>query len=311
MKVTSYISAGQYPVKLLAHYLCKNNAKPRIQPIHATINITNTCNLKCPYCATKDRRHFDPPMSFELFKYIVDGLQAEGLQAMSFSGGGDATLHKEFGKFVEYLSSCGIASALVTNGTQLHRINESVLQQLSWIRVSMDGWREEIPKMPDCIFPGVSWVYRVNDADNPILEKLVEMAEDGKIKHLRIHQDIYLADKTDLPQKYAGRDGVILHERTNFSCGTERCWNGLTWPRIDVDGRMWPCCGVHYALNKVDQNRNYPEELCMGTLEEYLGYVRDQRPFDAKICDRCFYEPRNHLLDAISQASDLQNPEFA
>jgi hypothetical protein len=250
-------------------------------------------------------------MPFDLFKSLVDGLQAEGLQAMSISGGGDPTLHKEFGKFVTYLSSCGIASALVTNGTQLHKIPESVLQQLSWIRISMDGWRDKIPEIPDCIFPGISWVYRVNDSANTILARLVEMAGAGEIKHLRIHQDIYLADKIELPQKYAGREGVILHERTKFSCGTERCWNGLTWPRIDVDGRMWPCCGVNYALNRVDQNRNYPEELCMGTLDEYLAYVREQKPFNARICDRCFYEPRNHLLDAISCASGLENPEFA
>jgi len=308
---TSYIAAGQYPVKLIAHYLGKGEAVPRLTPIHTTINFTNLCNLKCPYCATKERRKDDPHMTFKTLDKTITTLRSLGLQAVSISGGGEGTLHPDFEEFIEYLLSGGLSVALVTNGTMLKKISPTVLKSLAWIRVSMDGHRGEIPEIPSCINPGVSWVYRAVDRENPLMLRLADMAGAGEIKHLRIQQDIYNAATIELPTDLGNREGVLLHDRKEYWCGSKKCWNGHVWPRVDVDGRMWPCCGVHYALDKLTQSRNYPEVLCMGSIEDYVEYIDEQKPFDGSPCKMCFYRPRIDFLEALTKIPRLENPEFA
>ncbi len=311
-KISSYISASQYPAKLIRHYIEQGSAGPPLTPIHTTINITNTCNLKCPYCATKDRMKDNPHMPFELFRDLMkDLVDRYRLRAISFSGGGDATCHPEFERFVGCADYFGLATALITNGINLVRIDPEILKKLHWVRISMDGYRSKIPTIPDCIFPGISWVFNVGDSFNPLLLKLVDMAGDRKIKHLRIHQDIYNADTIDLPKVFAGKPGVILHERTDFTPGTPACWNGHIWPRIDVDGRFWPCCGIQYALKGHEQGKAYPETLCMGDYEAYKKTIEMQIPVDGVKCFRCFYEPRNTFLGALKILDSLENPEFA
>jgi uncharacterized radical SAM superfamily Fe-S cluster-containing enzyme len=53
-KVSSYSSAGVFPVKL---FQCDGlvDKYKRIKPIHIQLNLTNKCNLSCSFCSCQNR----------------------------------------------------------------------------------------------------------------------------------------------------------------------------------------------------------------------------------------------------------------
>lgn len=117
-------------------------------PVHVRIKPINLCNHDCWYCAYRasqlqlgeamDVRDKIPEA--KMFE-IVDDLITMGVEAVTFSGGGEPLLYKPLPEVVERLAAGGVRVAALTNGANLKgRMANAFAAHGTWIRVSMDSW---------------------------------------------------------------------------------------------------------------------------------------------------------------------------
>ncbi len=117
-------------------------------PVHVRIKPINHCNHGCWYCAYRaDQLQLGEGIDLKdrlpeakLFE-IADDLVAMGVQAVTFSGGGEPLLYKALPEVVERLATGGIRVATLTNGANLKgRMADAFATHGTWVRVSIDAW---------------------------------------------------------------------------------------------------------------------------------------------------------------------------
>lgn len=114
-------------------------------PLHLSIEVNNTCDLKCPMCSSgqdysRRRRGF---MSFEQYRRIIDET-APYLYKVGPFNLGEPLLHKDIFRMVRYARDKGVATILSTNGNTMDEqkaagLIESGLEELI---VSIDAATE-------------------------------------------------------------------------------------------------------------------------------------------------------------------------
>ena len=85
------------------------------------IIITESCNLKCPYCFQKE--HPKKFMSLDTFKNIIDSAD-DNCNKNIILFGGEPTLNKDFIKMAIYAHNYGYNISIITNGHLINNINE-------------------------------------------------------------------------------------------------------------------------------------------------------------------------------------------
>ena len=123
----------------------KGQMLPNSGPISINLDLTSTCNFLCPHCVDSMIINTGEYMKLEDIKKTIDVLQAKGLLSVILVGGGEPTLHKDFGEVVRHLKRKGVQIGIVTNGSRLDRIAEvaHLLRERDWIRISIDAARKE------------------------------------------------------------------------------------------------------------------------------------------------------------------------
>lgn len=310
----SYTSAGTFPVKLLGQREMLESGN--IRPVHPQVLLTNRCQLSCPYCSCMKHRKCDADSFFPspLMERYLGELSVLGARAVTLTGGGEPLLHPEFGKVVGRARAAGLEVGLVTNGEAFGDWPAGLFMGMTWIRVSYDRYRKQLPSPPRGLTNvAYSYVYTHGADKDPALQQLIRMAEKGALTHLRIVSDILDEDAADnfssplweriLP------DNVILQNRSRYEKGAKACWLSLLKPVIDVDGLVYPCCGVQYAIR--GEERKLPSRMCMGGLDEYVAeHVLPQVPFDGSVCGRCYYGEYNRFLAGVKGLRDVDHLRF-
>ncbi|MDA8231405.1 MAG: radical SAM protein [Magnetospirillum sp.] len=122
-----------------------------VAPVHVRIKPMNHCNHSCWYCAYRvdnlqlgDGIDLKDQIPAAKMHEIVDDVIAMGVQAVTFSGGGEPLLYKPLPQMVERLGRAGVRVASLTNGSNLRgAVAEAFAQWGTWIRVSTDAWDDE------------------------------------------------------------------------------------------------------------------------------------------------------------------------
>jgi len=112
-------------------------------PITLDVDPTTSCNSHCPNCTFPDTgRMF---LDFDLYKRTVEEVSRLGIKAITFTGGGEPTLHPRFLEMIETAKAYGLEVGLITNGLAFSReIAERALPMLSWVRFSLDAGSPEM-----------------------------------------------------------------------------------------------------------------------------------------------------------------------
>ncbi len=159
-------------------------------PLYATWDITNYCNLNCVFCSASAKCHkglIDEPEAEKIAKKII----AWGIKYVSIRGG-EPMIVKQISKVINLLSNAGIFVEIVSNGTGFSRdFFESISgcnKDLIRIKISLDSPDEEkndrirgkgsyinaITSMENCKKYG--WNYRVQMVVvNSNKEQIVDM----------------------------------------------------------------------------------------------------------------------------------------
>lgn len=119
-----------------------------LPPVHVRIKPTNVCNHDCYFCAYRshdmslgedmDKRDRIPR---EKMLEIADDLVSMGVEAVTFSGGGEPLIYPYLTEAIKRLAAGSIRIAALTNGSQLKgKVADAFAEHGTWIRLSIDGW---------------------------------------------------------------------------------------------------------------------------------------------------------------------------
>ncbi len=113
------------------------------QPLRLHFVITNRCNARCPHCyfIQQDKNYFDKPgidIPFNQFRSIFD-YYAPLIHTCSLEGG-EALLHPEIWRIIDYIDSKKINITFNTNGMAIYsNLDEIIRSKLKNLTVSLDA----------------------------------------------------------------------------------------------------------------------------------------------------------------------------
>ena len=293
------------------------------------------CNLKCSYCSVSERVLQSRIELNRIFDYLTK-LKSRGLKAVILTGGGEPTLYPEFNPLAEWILDSGLQLAMITNGTQFNRVSDKVLGNLSWLRVSMNkfkDWENKITlpleRISSNTTVGMSICHSAENKDRDFLTKVAAFAELKKVSYVRVLPDCMLPqaqlvkEHEELDHLFATVAGGqrFFHQfKIHGAPSQSKCHQSFFRPYLSeqVDpqtgkpGLVFPCDSV--VLN--DQAMHFAQKFSVCRPEEILEYMDGKIPqkFDActdcsgcvftrnvDMLDRFVHSQENHFAEAASQ----------
>jgi MoaA/NifB/PqqE/SkfB family radical SAM enzyme len=121
---------------------------PIFSPTSINLDLTSACNFSCPFCVDSKLINAGKSLALEEVKKTIHTLHSHGLLSVILIGGGEPTLHKDFGEIVRYIKSKKLQIGIVTNGSRLEKIEvvAGELREKDWVRISIDAAGEGVFK---------------------------------------------------------------------------------------------------------------------------------------------------------------------
>jgi MoaA/NifB/PqqE/SkfB family radical SAM enzyme len=118
---------------------------PHFGPISINLDLTSACNFSCPHCVDSRIINAGEYLRLDDIKRTIRVLHSHGLLSVILLGGGEPTLHRNFGEIVRYIKSRGLELGIVTNGSRLDKVARitEFLGEKDWIRISIDAAKED------------------------------------------------------------------------------------------------------------------------------------------------------------------------
>jgi len=330
-KLYSFSSANTFPMKILLNPEIINIAHlhNRIPSIHYQLNPTNKCNFNCPICSCSEREKYKELNMNDINKIINVGYKY-GMKSVTITGGGEPLMHPNINEIIRLFNKRNVEVGLVTNGSLLERL--STLENITWIRISLTDYSKEqfksidttlnnfLNRLSDIVnndkFVDWSFSYVIGAIpDIHLIRKMIDFANNLDFTHVRIVNDIFIADKLSDKMKYVedyikglGIDDSIVNyqDRSKWTKGYNPCYLSILKPVIGADGYIYPCCGTQYALKK--PSRDYEKLMRMGHINNLEDVLSKQWFFDGSICHKCYYGNYNRVLKVLMKG--LKHKEF-
>ena len=108
------------------------NMKTRFR--HIYLEITNICNLSCPFCSIDDRKK-------EYMK--LDDFQRYALMCKEYTNSiylhikGEPLMHPNFTEILDYLEAINLKVKLTTNGDFLNKNQDDILKHSNILRMNI------------------------------------------------------------------------------------------------------------------------------------------------------------------------------
>lgn len=128
-------------VELQPSQIEKINNKLRPFPITVEVDLTNHCNHRCSFCVWGEHISSDKSsLKKQNILKCIQGMRKLGAKAITFTGGGEPMIHKDFYEILVTSKKLGFDCGLITNGSVITEKNaELLLDNLNWLRISMSG----------------------------------------------------------------------------------------------------------------------------------------------------------------------------
>jgi MoaA/NifB/PqqE/SkfB family radical SAM enzyme len=123
-------------------------------PVNVEIDLSNRCSLGCQWChfaythtrgplagAQKPPGHMDGGdlMDTALAYHIIADLAGAGVKSITWTGGGEPTLHPDFNDIIEFAGKYPIQQGLYTHGGHITPDRAALLKRAcTWVYVSLD-----------------------------------------------------------------------------------------------------------------------------------------------------------------------------
>lgn len=123
-----------------------------VVPVTLEMHLTNKCSHNCLFCMyKKEVRESDICMAeipFNIAKSIISDSACMGVKAITYSGGGEPTIHPQFKEVSEIGNCYNIDQGLITNGSMLSRedVCQHIINNFKWVRISVDAGSDIVYK---------------------------------------------------------------------------------------------------------------------------------------------------------------------
>ncbi|PXY36203.1 radical SAM/SPASM domain-containing protein [Prauserella flavalba] len=114
-------------------------------PLHATVEIIETCNFTCTHCYYSSSPAKKGRLSLDQFRQVVDNLVEHGVRIIEITGG-ECTIHPDFREILRYAAARFGLFAIITNGYLLGKRPDLLAEVASYpniiAQISIDGLEE-------------------------------------------------------------------------------------------------------------------------------------------------------------------------
>lgn len=115
-------------------------------PLHVDIELTNICDLKCPFCESLYMKRAKGMMSMDTFRSIVDQCQAIGVDSLKLNLWGESVLNKDLVSMIRYVKeNSNLIMQFNTNANRMSpEISSGMVEAgLDRLTISVDGISKE------------------------------------------------------------------------------------------------------------------------------------------------------------------------
>lgn len=279
--------------------------------ISTHVSPEGVCNLKCPYCSVTYRKNVNRIKLNVIQDYILK-LKSRGLKAVILTGGGEPTLYKQFNELVRWINSQNLSVALITNGTNSKLVDDDVWSMFSWIRVSVNifkNWEDKI-SIPinllskKCVV-GMSHVFTVEHEDMKAestmeyFNKISKLADKLNSTYVRIlpncllNQEMLIKVHNALDHLFLKlNDKRFFHQyKFHNAPKSKTCHQSYFRPYLSEEpyhetgesGTVYPCDSVVLNENATHFSKKY--QLCSAS--DILSYIDKKINHEFVACDDC------------------------
>ena len=293
-----------------------------IYPIGVEISPSGRCNANCHNCLYRQKNNklggldntlFDSDRMYKLMEEFA----SLGVSSISWTGGGDPSMHPSFPLFVEWANSFGIKQGLFTNGLLPIKFDPSLFE---WIRVTQTNQPVNegvLMSMRSCKTLGICLNYAPEHSEELVYELLAIIERLDKAKASPEHST-YLQVR---PILHIEGEGVIndypkiTHPLLNI---TDYKFRGLG------DGRNYDVCEAFHFVPFIWQDGTV--DVCayhrkepayrLGNLHDVgekgtFKYIIDHAPRSVKVASNCQTVCKLHEMNSIIQfRKDLTNKDI-
>lgn len=275
-------------------------------PVLAEISPTGYCNASCPWCSFNGKKS-NEKIRTDVLLATLSEMSALGLKAVNWTGGGEPSIHPDFGLLVGRAASLGLEQGIFTNGYQ--RLPHQ--DKFSWIRISItDTGLSRVVK------PNVPFGVVLNQVENITSEQIEEFCLQAKsmgAAYFQVRPALTGNFKTQpfiLPPYF-----LKNHESPGFEVHiTEYKYNEAQKPKS-----YSKCFGFH-LVPSIDWNgkvsvclyRTLEGQYILGDLYEKSFFeIWDSLPESAPACDSCWNCCKNHEINkALVSAKEASQVNF-
>ena len=131
----------------------------RTPPINVEIDLTNRCSLGCEWCHFAYTHSRGPlaktkidwtedvgdQMDWDLIEKMLEQLASFGVKSVTWTGGGEPTLHKDFYSAILKAKDVGLKQGVYTHGAHIVQKNlaYAMVSYMDWVYISLDENNKE------------------------------------------------------------------------------------------------------------------------------------------------------------------------
>ena len=102
------------------------------------LEISDRCNLSCPYCYVKNQHGKELPLP--IWQRIIKDLAESGVFQVTF-GGGEPTMREDLDTLARYTKELGLTLCMTSNGLKIPEISKKTLKLFDQINIS---WHRQV-----------------------------------------------------------------------------------------------------------------------------------------------------------------------
>ena len=277
-----------------------------IMPINIEISLTGRCNANCPWCFYRNEKN-TTSINTEKFINFLNQLKPLGIKAITWTGGGEPTLHPDFNTFVNIIAKLGIDQGLITNGVYVPMNFDP--EKFNWIRVSksnMELNKENLKILRRCKVLGFAINYNGNYNE---INDVITIGEEIGVNYIQVRPVLNTKGKTidvkinrkkikETPlliiSDYKFKDSKIPH--TYNKCEAFH-FVPFIWENGDVD-----VCGYM---------KNEPGYRLGNIYKQPFETIMKTAPKTVQVSNKCQICCKNHELNKlINKLKDIEDKNF-
>lgn len=181
-------------------------------PISVEISLTGKCDAACKMCLYRNKRNNDF-LDEAIIKKAIEDMYVMGVKAITWTGGGEPTLHSAFEKISQFTFGQRIQQGLFTNALRPIKYDPSIFE---WVRVTYAREHrqniENLKILRQCKTFGI--VINVNSNEDEEIEKAYQLVLDSDADYLHIRPMVAIDGQhvsIIRPDKWENKDKIIFN----------------------------------------------------------------------------------------------------